>query len=75
MLPPPVSTTVRVFPTASQSPVWSTTALMGGIGPYQCWNSVGSGIGTVPVKAASGVTGIARDCSTTNGCAMMARVP
>ena len=34
-----------------------------------------SGIGTVPVKAASGVTGIARDCSTTNGCAMMARVP
>src|SRR3979411_2333100 len=74
MLPPPVSTTVRVLPMASQSPVWSLTALMGGIGPYQRWKRVGSGIGTVPSNAASWVTGMARDCSTTNGCAMMAMV-
>src|SRR6476660_9314794 len=45
------------------------------MGPYHRWKSVGSGIGTVPLNAASCPTGIARDCSTTNGCAMMAMVP
>src|SRR4051794_19966655 len=75
MLPPPVSTTVRVLPTASQSPVWSRTALIGGMGPYHRWKRAGSGIGTVPPNAACTETGIARDCSTTIGCAMMGMVP
>jgi D-arabinose 1-dehydrogenase-like Zn-dependent alcohol dehydrogenase len=47
---------------------------MGGMGPYQRWKSVGNGIDTVPSNAAFRVTGIALDCSTTNGCTMMATV-
>jgi D-arabinose 1-dehydrogenase-like Zn-dependent alcohol dehydrogenase len=43
-------------------------------GPYQRWKSVGNGIDTVPLNAAFCVTGIAVDCSTTNGCTMMAMV-
>jgi hypothetical protein len=47
-LPPPASFKVRLSPTVTQSPVWSRTALTGGMGPYQRRHSVGSDIARVP---------------------------
>src|ERR1700758_955192 len=68
--PPPVSFTVRVWPTTSQSPVWSSTLLIGGMGPYHRRNRVGSGIGSVPSNALCPSVGISRDCSNVCGCVM-----